>query len=109
MSTYEIVTLVQTVLMAMAAIVVWILGRERKNIDEKLAELTKRLDNAGQKSSDLTDDVQALVLNVTRIPEDLDRRYLSKERADDLFAGLRREVASIWREIAALRADRRGR
>lgn len=109
MSTYEIVTLVQTILMAIAAVVVWVLGRERKNIDERISELSRRLDSAGQKSSDLTDDVQALVINVTRIPEDLDRRYINKERAEDLFEGLRRDITSIWREIAALRADRRGR
>lgn len=111
MSTYQWITLAQFVLMTAASIIVWVLGRERKDLDRQIREIHERLDNAGGKCSDLASTVQGVLLDVAQMPGELSKIFVVKDRFEDANNESRRDREGIWRELGVLRSilDRRGR
>jgi hypothetical protein len=111
MTTYQWLTLAQFILMAAASIIVWVLGRERKELDRQIEEVNKRLDAAGSESSDLASAVQGILIDVAQMPAELAKTFVTKERFEDSMIEGRRDREGLWREVGVLRSilDRRGR
>ena len=106
---FEWISLLQSVVTAVALILIWLLRRAfqggawttdlmgRMLIIERTQEAQKeRLDHAGAKLSDLASHVQGL-------PERLREQFLSLDRANDIIAESRADRVRIWQAIDQLR------
>lgn len=126
---YRLFQLAQSVLMALAAILIWLWGRERKdivdNMDRKNAstntridvlekqtnmwseEIEERIDNGNQELSRLTGVVQTLMGRMDRLPEDLRLKFMPLDRANDHLEEAKRDRAALWSETQRLREQLR--
>ena len=85
MTFKELIDAVLPIVMATATVYVWLLGRDRKTIEDKMkaiedlfeqrmADLDRRvndgiqrIDKAGQKASDLADRIQVVAISLARL------------------------------------------
>lgn len=120
MSGYQWFTLVQTVVMFLAATGVALLyrgfqtGKWVQNVEsqqDKLDAIHRRLDKAGEKMSDLSNEIQKLP--TTMRDEFLSREVfeihqaVAREQRTELRAEFRKEDTLIWDELRRLKGTRR--
>lgn len=112
MSPAEWFSVVQSIVLAGAALFVWLWGRDRKDVQEKidamkldvaqciprsevelqLRSLQKQLDQAGEKTSHLASTVNGL-------PERLRTMFFPMDRADDHIRESREDRQRLWSEF----------
>jgi len=134
MDWYQVVQIVQSVLVTVGGIFAWfwgqrrkaereLLGRQRKaerelleltlkRINERQAEhaenCNRRVDDVNEKlSSKLMPCIQALIARMDRMPEELRAKFLPLDLAKELIEESRRDRAAIWAEFEK-RGNRRG-
>lgn len=70
----------------------------RKDVDE----LHRRMDQAGDKSSDLASVVQATIGRLDRLPEELRTKFMSLDRGLDMMEEARQDRKALWEIIDRL-------
>ena len=106
MDTFQLITLVQAVIMALCTLGAWSIMRAFRSgqwavgLENRLTAVEKRMDKAGEKISDLATFVQG-------VPELMRKEFLLKERADELLIDSREDRRKLWEAIQDL--QRQGR
>ena len=112
MTIFELFTIIQSVVMAGATVLVAMLGRDRREMQAKidainenlknampldlakqrLDEITKQLDRAGARYSSLASTVNGL-------PERMRAQFVSVERIEDLLRESREDRTRLWEAL----------
>jgi len=117
MTIFEWVQISQFVVMSVITLLVYWFGRERTTLISKaeaekafalmaqrIEDHEKRLERAGQRQSDLTDDVQNVIGRLERMPEQLRGVFLDVARGDDLKEEQRLLRERLDREVKQRRS-----
>jgi hypothetical protein len=114
-TSYQWISLAQSLIITLAMLFVWSLragiksGRWLSSGDaqtERLIKLENRMDQAGKKSSDLADIVQALP---EKIRVECDRAYMPHAVSEERWAGIRQRADGLDDRIRRLETDRTDR